>query len=81
MDALSKTISTDAGKPEAAAVPVKSECVSPGAFIQGEPDPAPLFNPGIFPEPWAARHNRELWLTGPDGTEGWKNGPDGWSFD
>jgi len=31
----------------------------------------------IFDEPWAARHNREIWLTGPDGTYGWRNGPDG----
>ena len=29
--------------------------------------------PEIFPEPWAARHNRQLWLTGPDGTYGWRN--------
>jgi hypothetical protein len=32
---------------------------------------------GIFSEAWAARHNHDLWGTGPDGTNQWRNQADG----
>jgi hypothetical protein len=37
----------------------------------------------IWPEIWPARHNHEVWKTGPDGTcgESWKNDATAWSFD
>lgn len=31
----------------------------------------------VFDSAWAARHNEEIWLTGPDGTYDWRNQSDG----
>ena len=33
---------------------------------------------GVWPEPWAAAHNRELWKAGPDGTYAWRDQADGY---
>jgi hypothetical protein len=33
--------------------------------------------PGGFEDDWAARHNDELWLNGPDGTWSWRDQADG----
>lgn len=62
--AIAKTISTDTGKPETA-VPVTDGCVLPGAAIQGELTGFPLSIPKTeSTEPWAARHNAEIWGAG-----------------
>jgi len=62
------TIYRDTGKPNEA-VPVKSECASPGAFILGEPNRAPLSNSQEnyarecwpWDAPWCRRFNLETW--------------------
>ena len=83
MAASKTTISTDAGKPDAA-VPVTNGCALPGAAIQGDVTASPfppvptidgalyLAAEILFPKPWA-RHNAELWCNG----NGWRNQADG----
>lgn len=83
------TIYRDAGKPDQA-VPVTNECASPGAFTPGEvltsssPAPRPKIDGNAdlageipWPELWPARHNQEIWSTGPDGSYAWRNQSDG----
>jgi hypothetical protein len=72
MAAPKTTISTDAGKPDAA-LPVANSCTLPGAATSGELTGSPIpIEPTIdgmayliaeilSPEPWAAAHNREFW--------------------
>lgn len=75
------------------ACPVTNECGEPAAFTPGpvsyRTGPIPISRVDdvdgemwlaaeiLWPEIWPARHNRELWLTGPDGTHGWRDQADG----
>jgi hypothetical protein len=81
----------DAGKPDQA-VPVTSGYTSPGAAIPGDvpasPIPIPAVNGALYlaaeivwPEFWPARHNHEIWQTGPDGTNTYRNDATGHSYD
>lgn len=72
MAAQSRTISPDLGKPDTA-VPVANGCALPRAAASGDVTASPfqteptidgalyLAAEILWPEPWAAAHNRELW--------------------
>jgi hypothetical protein len=66
MAAVLKTILTGQEKPEAVAAPVTSECAAIGAFNPGAGLPARSLptneaSQSLALEPWAARHNEEIW--------------------
>jgi hypothetical protein len=68
----------DMEKHEAAAAPSTNECSLPGRIQStGASLPAGSLpiepNTGAVAEPWAARHNAEIW----DNTGDWRSGPDG----
>lgn len=75
--ATPRAVSADTGKP-GTAVQVTASCTSPGAAASGgvtaPPFPIPTVDGALYlaaeviwGEAWPARHNHELWLTGPDG--------------
>jgi len=88
MTTLPNTIHRETGKPKAA-VPVTNGCALPDAAIPGDVTASPIpIEPTIdgalylaaeilWLEIWLARHNHDLWGTGPDGTYRWRNQADG----
>jgi len=88
MAALPKPIYRDAGNPEST-VPVTDGCTPPDAPIPGDVTASPIsIEPTIdgalylaaeilWPEIWPARSHHDLWGTGPDGNDGWRNQGDG----
>jgi hypothetical protein len=86
MTGFRKTILTDADG--LAACSVTTECALPGAFTLGEVTASPVPIPAIEGAAhlaleiawlgfWPARHNHEIWQTGPDGICAWRNQADG----
>jgi hypothetical protein len=82
MAALPKTISQDAGKPDAAVLLING-CAA-GAAAPGEAKPSP-FNSQLeyaleswpFENAWERRFNVEVWGS----SQTWRNDATGWSYD
>jgi hypothetical protein len=64
----------------AAHLKATSSGVSAGPDLESAWQENPVFapGPGIFSDAWAARHNLDIWLTGPHGTYHWRNQCDGY---